>query len=206
MTENLETLESLWEKSHARAKENDYIGLLNIWKTLAERGQWTLCARIGLCYEAGRIGVERDTQQALYWYRKAVFECDDPQAHVGLGRMYYDAIGVPRNVLKACEHWEKAYAKQSPDAALYLGLVYYRGFGVGKDIQRAKVYFEFAAQAEYYYAYAHLAYIAFNKYHFIKGVKLLLKGYILINKIMKINRADPRLLGLKEKIKDRNRP
>ncbi len=134
--------------------------------------------------------------QALYWYKKAIFECDDPEAHVGLGRLYYQGDGVERNVIKACEHWKKAYAKSSHDAALYLGIAYSNGVGFSQDIQRAKIYLEEAAKSEYFFAYGKLARIAFDENNFIKGITLLIKGYLLGKKIAKINPVDPRLLGI----------
>jgi TPR repeat protein len=76
----------LWAKAKTAASSGNYRGLLIVWKELAEKGVWQLTARIGAVYESGASGVERDQTQALYWYRKAVFESDDPIAHVGLGR------------------------------------------------------------------------------------------------------------------------
>lgn len=117
----IKNIDPLWSKAEEAASREDMAGVIEVWKMLADKGEWTLCARIGFFYETGRIGVLKDSQQTLKWYRKAIFECDDPEAHVGIGRLYYQGNGVEQNIARACEHWEKAYAKNSPNAALYLG-------------------------------------------------------------------------------------
>ena len=122
--------------------------------------------------------------------------CDDPEAHVGIGRLYYRGNGVEQNITKACEHWEKAYAKNSPNAALYLGNIYTTGLGLKKDVERAKIYLEYAAKKEYFFAYGKLARIAFDEGRYIKGIKLLVKGFMLGRRLLKINPTDPRLLGI----------
>jgi TPR repeat protein len=123
--------------------------------------------------------VEKDFQRALKWYRKAIFECDDPEAHVGIGRMYYLGNGVEKNVISACEHWKKAFAKHSPDAALYLGIANYSGLGIKRDVKQAKAYLQYAADNKYFYAFGKLARIAFDENRYINGTKLLIKGFIL---------------------------
>ena len=133
----------------------------------------------------------KDSQQALKWYRKAIFECDDPEAHVGIGRLYYQGNGVQKSIATACEHWKKVYAKNSPNSGLYLGNAY-----IKKDVDRAKIYLEYAAKNEYFLAFGKLARIAFDEGRYIKGIKLLVKGFMLGRRLLKISPTDSRLLGI----------
>jgi TPR repeat protein len=125
-----------------------------------------------------------------------VFEADDPVAHVGLGRAYYLGFGPPRDFGAALQHFEKAFAQGLPDAALYLGIMHYNGIGVTRDSARARSYFEFAAKAEYFYAYAKLARIAFDEGKMIHGVCWSLRGWYLGLRLWSEDRNDPRLLGV----------
>ncbi len=189
-----DSLDPLWEKAKEAAQRGDIPGALFIWKSLADKGVWQIYARIGDLYERGADGVGKDIDQALRWYRKAVFEGDDPIAHVGLGRAYYNGIGVDRNIVMARKHFESAYSYGLPEAAIYLGIMYYLAAGVNKDTRRAEKYFEVAA-TDYPYACFFLARIAFLRGRLLKGLKLWIKGVILGTEIAKKDPADPRLLG-----------
>jgi TPR repeat protein len=189
-------LESLWSKAYEASARGDYPGVLFVWKALAEKGVWQIEARIGELYERGAIGVEKDTQQALHWYRKAVFDGDDAVAHVGLGRAYYTGTGVERDFIAALEHFRKAFASNLPEAAIYLGLMYYRGTGVQRNVQRAEEYFFVAAKANYPAAYSYLARIALDRGRLFKAVKLFVKGAILGVRVARKDTDDPRLLGI----------
>ena len=74
MIENIDPLDPLWNKAEEAASKEDMAGLIEVWKLLADKGVWSLCARVGFFYETGSIGVQIDSQQALKWYRKAIFE------------------------------------------------------------------------------------------------------------------------------------
>ena len=199
VTDNAPTkdpLDPLWEKADEAAKNGDIVGALFIWKAIAEKGVWQIYARIGEIYETGANGVEKDIQKALYWYRKAVFEGDDPIAHVGLGRAYYLGIGIEQNLTSALGHFERAFSHGSIEAALYLGVMYHRGDAVERDSRRAKQYLRIAAAKEYYYAYAELARVAFDEKRFLNGIYVLAKSLFLGIRISLKNSHDPRLLGI----------
>lgn len=194
--ENQDPLEPLWNKAYEAAKKGDWPGVLYVWKALADKGVWQIYAGIGELYERGTKGVERDVEQALYWYRKAVFDGDDPVAHIGLGRAYYNGIGVERDFASALKHFQAAYAYDRPEAGIYLGLMYYRGDVVQKNVPRAKEYFSVAATAEYPGAYAYLARIALLEGRLLTAARLFLKGTVLGVRIAKEDPHDPRLLGI----------
>lgn len=189
-------LSPLWQQAQRAAEQGDIPGVLFVWKSLAEKGAWQICARIGEVYERGTDAVPADIQEALYWYRKAVFEGDDPVAHVGLGRAYYNGKGVQRDLGQALKHFERANAYDLPQAKIYLGLMYYRGAVVQKDVKIAESFFSEAASAGFPVAYAYLARIAFFRAKLIRAARLFLKGTMLGIRIAKNDPTDPKLLGI----------
>jgi TPR repeat protein len=189
-------LDPLWDKGDEAAKKGDIAGALFIWQALAEKGVWQIYARIGEIFEVGANGVEKNISKALHWYRKAVFEGNDPIAHVGLGRAYYLGVGAERNLITAHKHFENAFSQGSLESALYLGIMYRRGDGVSRDYRRAEKYLKIASGGGYFYAYAELAGIAFEEKRNLFGLYLLLKSFILGLRISRKDPLDPRLLGI----------
>lgn len=190
-------LDPLWQKADEAAQKGDFAGVLFILKTLADKGVWQAYARIGEIYEAGGGNIVKDAEQALKWYRRAVFEGDDAVAHLGLGRAYYFGVGVERDVSQALDHLRRAFSAGLPQAGIYLGIAYYSGVGVDRDISKARTHFEFAASQDYFIAYFYLARIAFSQYKFLHGLVLCVKGWLLGARITKQDPGDPRLLGAK---------
>lgn len=189
-------IEALWQEADEAAKKGNILKVLSVLILLAGKGIWQAYARIGEIYEAGSVGVERDIPHALSWYRRAVFEGDDPVAHVGLGRAYYDGAGVERDFSKARYHFQKAFLAKKPEAGIYLGIMHYFGVGAPRDPNKAREYFEFAASSEYFVAYGYLARIEFSRGSPLKAAKLALKGWQLMARITRQDSHDPRLLGI----------
>lgn len=189
-------LDPLWTKVEEAATRGDMPGVLFLLKALADKGVWQAYARIGEMYERGAPGVGKDAEQATHWYRRAVFEGDDPVAHVGLGRAHYAGIGGGPDYASARAHFEKAAAAGIPDAAIYLGMMHYAGLGVQRDPKHAEKHFAMAAEAEYFFAYFKLARIAFDEGKYLKGIWLCLKGWIIGFKVSRKDPHDPRLVGL----------
>jgi TPR repeat protein len=69
-------------------------------RPLAERGEAKWQYFLGLCYEVGSGGVERDYAEALKWYRKAA-EQGYGDGLAGMGGMYARGRGVPKNYMLA---------------------------------------------------------------------------------------------------------
>lgn len=187
-------LTPLWEKAHEAASKGDMAGVLFLWKALAEKGVWQLLARIGEAYERGGSGVERNVEQALFWYRRAVYECDDPIGHLGLGRAYYTGAGLQQDFGEALNHFRKAHSLGLPEAAICLGLMFLRGHGVVRDLDQAESYFRSAADRSYFVAFYLLASIAFRRGNLIKAIKLFIQGWSLARRILKTEPSDSRLL------------
>jgi TPR repeat protein len=111
-------------------------------------------------YERGAPGVEKDQEQALRWYRRAVFEGDDPIAHLGLGRAYGNGKATAVNYELAFQHYSAAHRHGLPASGIYLGFMHYRGHGMPRDLSKAEHYFKIAADAGYPAAFVYLAKIA----------------------------------------------
>lgn len=189
-------LKPLWDKARAAAEAGDFPGVLFVWKALADKGISEIYAKIGSLYEGGAEGIKKSQDQALYWYRRAVFETDDPFAHVGLGRAYFNGIGVPQDLERAKGHFETALHKGEVEGALFLGVMYYLGMGVARDLKRARDYLESAAAAGYCYAYVPLGRIWLRQGRLIRALGLWIRGIRLANRIRRKDRWDPRLRGL----------
>jgi TPR repeat protein len=195
---NDSVLDTLWEKAAAAAEENDNQGVIFLLKSLADKGVWQALARIGELYETGGGNLEKNLDEAVKWYRKSVFDCDDPIAHLGLGRIYYDgAAGVVEDRSKAMYHFQKAYINKLPQAGIYLGIMAYFGIATEKDKNKAREYFQLAADNGYFLAYAYLARIEFASGYLYSAIKLALKSWKLMAQLTKADPHDPRLFGVK---------
>src|SRR5208337_1204151 len=66
----------------------------------AEAGDVKAQAELGLTYEYGLAGVQRDLSEALKWYRRAAEQGDGSAAH-SLAGMYFEGRGVEKNYSEA---------------------------------------------------------------------------------------------------------
>ncbi len=191
----------LTEKAVGEAQRGDYAALLSTHKTLAALGDPGAHAYVGLIYETGEGGLERDINLAMEWYGKGVTEFNEPDCHLGLGRIYSAGYGVKQDFLKAHDHYYQAFLLQRPEAAILLGVMYLYGQGVERDISKARKYFEFAASLGYFFAMARLSYIErmspeWHWWHlptYMRGLKLILK----LMKCFNQNPNDAKLYGFK---------
>jgi hypothetical protein len=71
--------------------------------------------------------------------------------------MYYRGEGVPKDVAKAVEWWQKAAAQGDANAQYNLGVMYNKGEGVPKDAARAIEWYRKAAEQGNSYAQFNLA-------------------------------------------------
>lgn len=200
------SIEALWDQAEDAVKRADYVALVATLRTLADRGVWQLCARIGELYESGGHGLERDLEETIRWYRRAVFEGDDAGAHLGLGRGYFNGTGVEKNPRQAIFHFEKAYRAGRPEAALYLGLIYSGAMGNEANLNKAKEFLVIAAEAGFPAAYPQLARIARSERRYLDAMSMTAKGWHLAFRIARHDQDDPRLLGLHQCLRDRADP
>jgi hypothetical protein len=114
------TADMAWERQ-------DYPRALSIVRQAAERGEPWAQLRLGVAYELG-VGVAKDTQEALAWYRKAARQVAEGGWAEG---KLVGAFGRP------------GYFNQNSDALIaqhQIAGIYSRGDGIGKDLIEAYLY------------------------------------------------------------------
>lgn len=122
-----------------RARERLHQQLVERFETIlprAEAGEAAAQYAIGEHYQKG-LGVERDAEKAMAWYRKAA-----DQAHAGaqyaIGALYENGDGVRQDFTKAAQWYElAANMGNHPGAEFALGRMFYRGRGVASDPSEA---------------------------------------------------------------------
>jgi len=77
-------------------------------------------------------------------YKKRA-DMNDPIAMKGIGSMYRDGDGLPRDQAKALELWHRAGELGSAEAYYNIGNAYQLGDGVERDMKKAKHYWELSA-------------------------------------------------------------
>jgi TPR repeat protein len=190
-------LEPLWEKAVTAADNGDTHGVVFLLKALAHRGVPQVFSIIGTLYESGGRNLNVDLNEAVKWYRKALVEFDDPIAHLGIGRAYYNGTGgVQQDFGKAFFHFQKAYRAEIPESGVYLGIMAYNGIAIKKDAYKAMEYFKTSAAHDFCLAYVYLVRIEFSFGHFIKAIKALLKAISLLHRLKKDDPSDRRLMGV----------
>ena len=110
---------------------------------------------LGYCYANG-VGVEKDTAEAVKWYRKAA-EQGFANAQNHLGNHYADGEGVEKDFVEAFLWYRKAAEAGNAVAQYNLGNSYYVGEGVEKDIAQAASWYRKAAEQGYAMAQFNLA-------------------------------------------------
>lgn len=101
---------------------------------------------LGRAYEAGyeRLGVVKDIDKAIHWYRQAALQCDACQYE--LWRIYYFGRGVDKDPAEAARFLTRAAEAGLPKAQMQLAFRYLNGEGVVKDDVRAHMWFFIAAK------------------------------------------------------------
>ena len=109
-----------------------------------EKDPAKLCA-IGLKYQRGLNGTEKDMARAMDMYLKAA-EQDYAEAQCRIGLIYEAGQGGIDNPELAAK-WYKKAAKQNHEVALlHLGVFYMEGKGVKKDLEKAVKYLRKASK------------------------------------------------------------
>ena len=109
-------------------------------KQEAEQGDPNAQYQLGFCCEIG-IGVDKNDNLAVYWYRKAA-EQGHVAAQFNLGGRYYDGQGVEKSYYQAA-YWYRKVAEQGDASAQFnIGNCYY----FQKDYEQAVYWFRKAAE------------------------------------------------------------
>lgn len=196
MSQEKNDVDALIKQAELAIGEGDIERLIILYRSMEQLGVWQASARIGELYETGfNNGVhtfEKNLDEAVKWYRKSIFESDDPVAHLGLGRIYYEGSStVGKDMLKAQAHLKKAYDNNLPQAGIYLGAMSMFGTGIEKNLADAERFFSTAAKGGFPLAYRYLANMAASSGKFFRTIEMLGKELIL---------------SVRLKIQDRNHP
>lgn len=114
-------------------------------RAYAEFGNVPAQYQLALRYFQGR-GVERDAQQAAYWFRRAA-DVGEPRSQLALALMHAKGDGVPR-VDRLAAYWMRQSAESGfHTAQLQLGGMYERGQGVSKDGTEAYFWYCLASES-----------------------------------------------------------
>jgi TPR repeat protein len=113
----------------------------------AEQGDVKSQIRLGLKYQKGSFGIEKNYQQAMFWYRKAA-EQGDASAEYYLGDIFFmGGYGLERDYQQSLFWFRQAAEHGYVYAKFWLGKVYEKGYlNEGKDFERAFFWYLEAAK------------------------------------------------------------
>lgn len=190
-------LDPRWKEAIASFESGDKAHALTIYKELAADGDCYALVEIGNIFENGGGGVTADYNEAAKWYRKAIFEIDDVDAHLRLAKMCLgrrlivdDLEGV------VVKHASAVGEKGLAIGWFLLGLAYELGSFGTKDRCKASKYFQVATAQGLIAGKRGLARLAFSSGHLIAGISLLLGAVWDTFVIARRNPSDKRLEGL----------
>ena len=204
---NPAVLDARWKEAMNCFDKGDALGALRLYKALASDGENEALVEVGNIHELGITTGTPNLEEAATWYRKAVFEIDDPKAHLGLARMYFNGQLQSESVSDAfLHHATHAAERGEPLAWLMLGVAHETGRFGARDTRRAKECYEYAAAQGMVLALRRLAGLAKESGHF--ATAMIRFSVALWNTFRYALRdpKDPRLGGLDRMKEPHNRP
>jgi TPR repeat protein len=136
-----------FEDGQAAFERGDYAAALQMWRRLAENGDAQAQNTVGDMYATRRARLSQgsgEDSEAAKWYLKAAEQGFAP-AQSNLGRIYYEGLGVPRDLAEAAKWRRKAADQGYAEAQAWLGKHYRDGEGVPQDDVQAYLWFDLAA-------------------------------------------------------------
>ncbi|KAH3763209.1 calmodulin-dependent protein kinase [Pelomyxa schiedti] len=103
-------------------------------------------ASLGICYDCGVGGVDKDIHKAVSLYRMAA-DAGDTRAMCNLGWCYANGDGVDKDIHKAVTLYQMAADAGDARAMSNLGVCYQNGIGVERYVNRAVTLWQRAADA-----------------------------------------------------------
>lgn len=203
------SVERTWALAEEAFSRGDKKGALFSFLALARQGEWLAYVEVGNLYEMGGNGVEKNHEEALFWYRKAVFEADDPNAHFALARLYFNGRELQQDYEKAFMHASKAISCKAPlqladhykpMAYAMLAFLYMKGLGTEKNINKAREVLVRGCDEGFVWSMLMLSSLELRRGRFLKWLKLRLKAGQLFAEISKKDLDDPRLIGVKRRL------
>jgi len=132
---------------------------------------------LGYCYQYG-IGVEKNINEAVAWYRKAA-DAGNVDAMLNIGSRYMNGIDVRKDMREALAWYRKAADAGNVDAIVNLGVCYHEGTGVKQNIDKAIKYYQKANELGNSDAMLNLGICHLNGTGVEKNIKTALR-YILL--------------------------
>jgi Sel1 repeat len=126
-----------------RKHRGDYATALQLFVTLARKGNAAAQTQIGWMYEWG-FGVSKDSNEAIKWYRLAAAQ-GNLEAQRLLGFVYGTGRGVPEDDKEALKWFQLAATQGDATAQNKLGELYTKGGDVPRDYGEAVKWFRLAA-------------------------------------------------------------
>lgn len=97
-----------WDKALFHLDKNDRESALFLFRRLYEDGYKAAARMIAAIYEGSSSNDNlQDYSKAYQWYEKSAFEADDIMGYVGLARLYFYGLGVPKDNVKALSFLEE---------------------------------------------------------------------------------------------------
>lgn len=100
------------------------------------------------CYDLAEVYYQKeDYEKAVFWLQEAA-SCNrvNPNVYFHLGFAYQHGEGVPRDMISALDHYQKAAEFGIPQALYNLAYFYQNGLGVTQDFEKAAYYIRRASQ------------------------------------------------------------
>jgi len=115
--------------------KGDYAAALQAFLVEARRGDIQAQVIVGDMYHRGQ-GIQRDEEQAVYWYRRAA-DAGSVEACSKLASMYLRGEGVAKDGQQAADWYRKAAERGGYLADYMLGWLYFKGEAVPKNPREA---------------------------------------------------------------------
>ena len=122
----------------------DYETALSEWRPLAEQGDASAQASLGLLYALGH-GVPRDFDEAIKWFRLSADQ-GHPIGQNNLAVMYQNGYGVPQDYVAAATLYRRSALQGYAVAQYGLGSLFENGLGVEPDFEEAYFWYTLAAK------------------------------------------------------------
>ena len=173
--------------------------------SLANDGEWLAFTELGNILEQGGGGVEKNIEAALFWYRRAIVEADDANAHLALARISYNSGDSNKDYSEAFQHCEKALSAPPPfdlttankiGALLMLAQIHQEGLSVPTNLDSARNCYEKAAEFGSVVAMRLLGHLEWKSGKFLRGLLLILRAVYRGTRIALASPNDPKLVGI----------
>ena len=134
---------SPFQKATIAHEKGDYSTALNIFTSLAEKGDMFAQFNLAKMYREGK-GVSKDYKTAVKWFGLSA-EQGNAAAQYHLGVAYSFGLGVVPNYEIALKWYTRSAEKGNTFAQYHLSLLYYFGNGVPQDMEYAYMWSNLAS-------------------------------------------------------------